>query len=82
MQVALAQFDKDREPLESAYEAKYLDICEVLQKYVSSFKDSVRETQSDLEGMRGELADMKRVVEVNSQPIEQVQECEDEVSRS
>ena len=79
LKVALAQFAKDREPIESAYEARYLELCEELQEYVSSFQDSMKETQSNLEGAREELTDMKRVVEMNSQPIEQVQESKDEV---
>ena len=82
MQVALAQLEKDKEPLESVYEAKYLALCEELQQHVSSFQDSVRETQSELEGVRGEFADMKRLVKENSQPSEQVQEWGDEVRHS
>lgn len=79
VKVALAQLERERGTLGSAYEAKYLSLIQEMQKHVSSFQDSVRETESELEGVREEFAATKRAIEVKSRPSGQVQEWEDEV---
>ena len=43
--------------------SKYLSLIQELQKHVSSFQDSARETQRELEAVRTEFAVMKREVE-------------------
>ena len=58
--MAIAQLQQDQQSLR----AKYLALGEELQGYVSTFKDSMRETQSNLEGARGELADQKKEMEM------------------
>ncbi len=48
--------------------SKYLSLIQELQKHVSSFQDSARGTQRELEAVRTEFAAMKR--EVEAQPAE------------
>ena len=79
VKVALAQLEKERETLGSTYETKFLYLIQELQKHVSSFRDSARETQSELEAVKAEFAAMKREAEENSQPSIHDQEWEDEV---
>ena len=48
--------------------SKYLSLIQELQKHVSHFQDSARETQRELEAVRAEFAVMKR--EVEARPAE------------
>ena len=79
MKAALAQMENESRTIGSNSETKYLSLIQELQKHVSSFQDSARETQRELEAVRTEFAAMKKEVEVNSRPSLQGQEWEDEV---
>ena len=79
MKAALAQMENESRTIGSKSEAKYLFLIQELQKHVSSFQDSARETQRELEAVRTEFAVMKKEVEASSRPSLQGQEWEDEV---
>ena len=79
MKAALAQMENESRTIGSKSEAKYLFLVQELQKHVSSFQDSARETQRELEAVRTEFAVMKKEVEASSRPSLQGQEWEDEV---
>ena len=79
MKAALAQMENESRTIGSNSEAKYLSLIQELQKHVSSFQDSARVTQRELEAVRTEFAAMKKEVEANSRPSLQGQEWEDKV---
>ena len=57
--MAVAQIEQEQQSLRS----KYLSLIQELQKHVSSFQDSARETQTELEAVKAEFAAMKREAE-------------------